>query len=218
MKVTLSRIVPKMPSWDISLGLANAIYTTSWIGLLFGAAITAIATGAAYWSSTVRDRYSDERTAVLEASTEQAKLEQARIGETNLRLQIDLERERGARIKIEAGLASRRVSDEQCLRIRERLANAGSIPQILIITQADEEQAAYAEQLLRCLQQTGTHVALQRNGIMMGVPPGLHVQLPASAGGAALREAFEQAGIEANYFVNAGSSITITTGPKPQRF
>ena len=89
-----------MSIWDLShIELADRVYPISWVGLIVGALLTAVATLAAFWASGVREMHADARTASLEATTEQAKLEQARIAQGNIQLQIDLERERSAASK-----------------------------------------------------------------------------------------------------------------------
>jgi hypothetical protein len=208
-----------MSIWDLSnIDLANKLYPISWAGLVIGAILTAIATLTAFWSSGVREMYSDSRTASLEAAAEHAKLEQARLSESNLKLQIDLERERGARLEIESRLSSRRVSTQQCQRLLEDLSKVQPLHQTLVIVQSDEEQARYGNDIVTCLSKTGAHVSLQRNGIMLGVAPGLSVELPSTESGQSFRKAFAAAGIEARYEETNGDSIVIVVGPKLQRF
>ena len=207
-----------MSIWNVSLDAANLIYALSWIGLLVGAALTLLATAAVFWSSGVRDKYADERTVSLEFSTAEAKLEQAKIQESNLRLQIDLERERAARIEIETGLASRRVSPQQCAGTRERLAQVRLLPQTLVITQLEEESNIYAAQITDCLKGAGVPANIQRNGIMIGIRPGLQIHIPKTPQAEAVKQALSEAGIEANYITINGESMVITVGPKPQKF
>jgi hypothetical protein len=84
-----------MPIWDASLETANRWYDIPWYGLLISGIIAALAAAATvtflflqFWSSGVREKYSDLRTSALELETEKAKRDAAAAGERAAELEV----------------------------------------------------------------------------------------------------------------------------------
>jgi len=82
--------------FDVTLPVADAIFTWANVMLVIGAVLTVVGTAAVFWSAGIRERYADERIAANEAEAAKAKAEVAR---------ARLEQER-----LKAQMAWRRVS------------------------------------------------------------------------------------------------------------
>lgn len=105
---------------DISLPLANLFYNLSNIALIVGAVLAVIGTVGTIWMGSIRDQYSDQRVSDNEAKTATAVAESAKanqraqeLHESNAKLEIELEKERIERLRLEKALAPRRISSEE---------------------------------------------------------------------------------------------------------
>jgi len=92
---------------NVSLPVADAIFTWANVLLVFGAVLAFVGTAAVFWSTGIRERYADERIAANEAETAKAKAETAR---------ALLEQER-----LKAQMAWRRISPNQAKQIADEL-------------------------------------------------------------------------------------------------
>ena len=92
---------------NISLPVADAVFTWSNVILVIGAVLAFVGTAGVFWSTGIRERYADERIAANEAETAKAKAEAA---------QARLEQER-----LRAQMAWRRISPEQAQHIVQAL-------------------------------------------------------------------------------------------------
>ena len=86
--MTKNRLMLSM--FDISLPLANAIYTWANVLLVLGAISAFVGTAGVFWSGGVRERFSDERIAANEAETARAKAEAAKAQLETERLKVQL--------------------------------------------------------------------------------------------------------------------------------
>jgi hypothetical protein len=152
-----------MAYFDISIDAANALYAWGWRLSLGGAIVTALGVGILFLGTRVRDRAFDqniatlrERTASSEERSNALEKETARITASNLELATNLERERAARARIESGLASRHVTDEQ----KTALINAllGVKMEIIISLYQNPEASAYASEVTAALTEAGQTV------------------------------------------------------------
>lgn len=112
---------------DLSLTAANQVSNIGNFALIGGAFIVRLGTWLTIWSGGHKERYADERISTNEAQTATANADAAKairetegIRKENLTLSLKLEQEHAARLKIESGLASRRVTGNK----REALVNA----------------------------------------------------------------------------------------------
>ena len=122
-----------MSIWDVSIELANKVYTLAYVALVVGAILTAISTMSLFWASGFRDKFSDEQiqtakaiaaTATERASNAQAEAAQATERGNTLalaaeaarteqeRLKIDLAREQIARLKFQGEFSWRTISND----------------------------------------------------------------------------------------------------------
>ena len=88
---------------NISLPVADLVFTWANIVLVIGAVMAFVGTAAVFWSTGIRERYADERIAANEAETAKAKAEAA---------QARLEQER-----LKAEMAWRRVLPGQAAQV-----------------------------------------------------------------------------------------------------
>jgi hypothetical protein len=148
---------------DISLARANQFYTWGWRASVIGAVITMCGVGLLWLGTRVRDRDFDENIARLHdraASSEERagalEKETARLTSGNLELATNLERERAARARIEAGLASRHVTAEQ----KSALVNAlkGVRLEVVISRYDVPETTAYANEIAAALIEAGQSI------------------------------------------------------------
>jgi hypothetical protein len=149
---------------------------------------------------------SRERTAALTASVAEAN---ARAAEANK----IAEQERLARRRIEAGLASRRLSPEQASRFVASLTPfRGVMPAVSVTVLGDAEAKGFAEDLARAIDRAGIPVHLDLTGVMVPPPYGLIVtDTPTSA----IRGALNTAGIPAQYRLETAETPRIVVGLKP---
>jgi hypothetical protein len=149
--------------FDISLARANQFYTWGWRASVIGAVITMCGVGLLWFGTRVRDRDFDENIARLHdraASSEERagalEKETARLTSGNLELATNLERERAARTRIEAGLASRHVTAEQ----KTALINAlkGVKLEVVISRYDIPETTAYANEIAAALVEAGQSI------------------------------------------------------------
>jgi hypothetical protein len=100
-----------------------------------------------------RDHDFDESLARLHESAALSEKQSRELERSNLQLATTLERERAARARIEAGLASRHVRPEQRTALIEALR--GVVLDIAITKYNDPEASAYASEVSRALTDAG---------------------------------------------------------------
>lgn len=105
--------------FDMSLATANAVYGLANAVTIVAAVLTVIGVGGVVWSGRVRDQYTAEETeklrhgtAVAQSTAASANEKAAELTRSNLMLQIDLEREKSARRRLER-VVPRRITRAQ---------------------------------------------------------------------------------------------------------
>jgi hypothetical protein len=127
------------------------------------------------------------------------------------------EEERLARVKIEAGLASRRLGpDREPKFIASLIAFRGSLPAINVTILGDLEAREFGVDLAKAIQRAGVPVRFDETGVMVPPPYGLLITDTPSG---ALKAAFEAAGVPQVTYASAVSAVpTILVGLKPPAF
>jgi hypothetical protein len=141
---------------DISLATANRLYSWGWGLSVFGAAVTMFGIGMLWMGTRVRDHDFDENIARLHDSAALSEERSKQLEKGNLELATVLERERAARARIEAGLASRHVRPEQKATLKEALKGANITA--VISRYNDPECSAYAKEVALALSDAGVEV------------------------------------------------------------
>ena len=185
---------------NVSLPVADAIFTVANIILVIGAILAFVGTAAVFWSTGIRERYADERTATNEAQTAKANAEAA---------QARLEQER-----LKSQMAWRRVS----------AAHAQKMVQVLRGTKletwdtfvgSDPEATLYREDVNAVLEAAGVKTKFY-SGYARAI--GLGVRGGTAEQRAALVQAFEAAGLQVINSTDPGfgkNELEVLVGSKP---
>lgn len=214
---------------DISLATANNLANWGNFALILGAVLVLLGTWLTVWAGGAKERFADERISSNERLTETAKADAAKafeeaekIRETNLKLAIQLESERAARVKIERGLASRGVSRDRKPFLIE---NIKGIHQQLVIKVerlvGDTEAKRFGDQLVECFKEAGVQVIETQIGISPGFPDGVTVISPEPPDDNKLAIAMKAAGISPTVIqrgVGPDISDVVKIGLKPPSF
>ena len=161
-----------------------------------------------YLSATnANSRIADAQTRAATLELEAAKLRQTTVG-----LELDLERERALRVKMQNAIAWRRITPVQEAKLVEML---GAHPMTVSVQAAagDPESTLYADDIRRTLRAGGfTVIAALRNfsGPMHGL--GLSTNSPDER--SLVASAFKAADIEFGDDVTPASEVTIIVGSK----
>lgn len=217
----------KLEIFSLSQSHADLIFKVSNIGLIVGALFVFLGTIGTIWSGAIRERYSDERTARNEAETATAKATAASANEraasaneraatanenaavanerteelkkSNLQLQTELEKERTERLRLEASIAPRQISEQQRGVLIAALRAAPQPISVQVTLIGDEESANYGKSLVDALGAAG--VQGQANRIGMTAPPQYGVSLKLEKNrpkSQSIKAAFERAHIPVN--------------------
>jgi hypothetical protein len=201
-----------MSVFDISQPLADALSGWSNVALTVGAFLVLVGTIGVFWTGGIRERYADERISKNEAETATAKATAAVANESaananertevlrqsNIEVQRQLEKERIERLRLEASIVPRRLSDNQRSSFISALLAA---PQPLLIdftVIGDQEAAAFGEAIGAALEAARVQGKMNRIGMM--APPVYGVLLTLRNGNQrslAIKAAFEKAQIPA---------------------
>jgi hypothetical protein len=204
-----------MSMWNVSIEIANRVYTGAYVALVLGAALTAIATMSLVWASALRDKYADqqvqtarsdaakdtesadvaraaaalaiERGKALEVAAEQARVEQGR-------LKVALEHEQVERLRFQSEFAWRALTADQRQRLLSILS-ASPNPVHLEFVANDPEVMSFAIQFQKLFRQAGWTVSFSANTYPGAILVGIIV--PNSTGSATevLRSSLTKAGI-----------------------
>ncbi len=172
------------------------------------------------WGTRVRDHDFESQMGQLDISAGKANESAEILKKGNIELQTTLERERSARLKLEAQIAPRSLSESQRAALIKALIAAPQ-PFIIDITLiGDREAEMYGEQLLSALQEA--KVQGQTNKIGMIAPPRYGIQItlqPNSTKSLSFKNALEKASIPAIFsFGNTGQfDAQILIGLKPMK-
>jgi hypothetical protein len=151
--------------FDISLDAANRLYTWGWGLSVSGAMVTMLGVGMLWIGTRVRDHDFDENIARLHDSAALSEERSKQLEKSNLELATVLERERGARAHIEAGLATRHVRPEQRAALIDALKGAKLA--VVISKYGDAETSTYAGEVASALRDAGA-IAEEGSTIMSG--------------------------------------------------
>ena len=110
-----------MGFFDLSLYRANQFYSWGWRASVFGAVITAVGVGLLMLGTRVRDRDFEDQVATLHGRAADAEEISKKLDQANLLLGTELERERLARVRIEAQIEPRTLSAWQQRSIAEAM-------------------------------------------------------------------------------------------------
>lgn len=190
---------------DISLDTANRFYTWGWKASLVGATVTLIGVGLLMWGTRVRDHDFEAKMAQLNINAANAISESANASERaanvekqNIELQTILERERSARLKLEAQIAPRSLSSPQRDALVKYLIEAAKPLNVNVILIGDREAELYGNQIASALQEAKVHFQLNHVGIMSPPPYGIQITLqPNSTKSISFKNAFEKASVPA---------------------
>jgi hypothetical protein len=199
-----------MRIFDISQSLADAMFGWSNLALSVGAFVVLLGTIGVLWTGGMRERYADERVSRNEAETAAAKATAAIANEnaananertevlqkSNLEVQRVLEKERTERLRLEASIAPRGLSEHQRLSFIAALRAAPQPLTIEFTVIGDQEAALYAEAIGAALNAAKVQGSMNRIGMIAPPPYGVLLTLRnGSTRSIAIKAAFERAHI-----------------------
>jgi hypothetical protein len=217
----------KLEIFNLSQSHADLIFKISNIGLIFGALFVLLGTIGAIWTGAIRERYSDERTARNEAETATAKATAAsanaraasaneraatanenaalanerteELKKFNLQLQTELEKERVERLRLEASIAPRHISEKQRGALIAALRAAPQPISVQVTLIGDEESANYGKLLINALGAAGVQGQTSTMGIVSPPQYGVSIRLDKNRQKShSIKAAFEKAHIPVN--------------------
>jgi hypothetical protein len=219
--------------WNVSADAADFWFSAfSWL-LVVAAILVGIATYGVTIMGSAKERFADERISANEAETAraiaesdaakegvaQSNAEAARANEHSKRLEIELEKERGDRLKLEARLAPRRISGEAAGYLVAALSETPAPGTIRIVSAIlDQESTDFADDLAAVIGKTqwkGVRISLWTRpikGVAIATTEG---SVPPSAA-VALSGALDVAGIShVTTTISAADLKTIPPGFRP---
>lgn len=213
--------------FNISSATADSIYNYSNIALIFGTTIALIATIAAIYSSSIREQYSNERTATNERLTIVAKAEAAKATEnsaiankiaseanesaakSNLRA-IEVEKQN---IELRIKFSSRHIGKKQYDILVSILSKNPST--FNIETMGDPESGMYAADILKTFLDSGWNV--DKKEFPLGVIwTGIQIFQTNDPAALYIADALKAAKIKFNIGNEFREKATIMIGGKPQ--
>jgi hypothetical protein len=215
--------------FNISSSTADTIYNYSNIALIFGTTIALIATIGAIYSSSIREQYSNERTALNERLTIVAKAEAAKAIEnaadanknaaeayenaakSNL-LAKEVEKQN---IELRIKFASRHIDQRQhTILVSELSKNPSSFN---IESMGDPESGMYAADILKTFLDSGWEV--DKKEFPLGVIwEGIIIFQTNDPAALRIADAFKKAGINFKIGNQFYEKATIMIGGKPKSF
>jgi hypothetical protein len=196
-----------MALFDLSQGAADMLFGWANVILIFGAALVLVGTIGAIWTGGIRERYAGERlsgnevkTAKAIAAASEANERTAEFQVQSKQAQLDLERERVARLKLEEKLRPRSISEEERRQLLATLKSEAKGRVFVIPKTFDEEAEEYASQISNVLQEAGYTIepwtnqrpfSFGRSGVFIWVKD--FAKPPPHAGG--IQHAFKEIGI-----------------------
>jgi hypothetical protein len=146
--------------FDVSLPWANFWYDAFNVMLFVGAFAVAVGTYGSIKMGAVKERFSDERTTLLETQTEQARAQlgtaqadiakaNAKIAEANARV-AEAEKQN---LDLRAKIASRRITGEQHKILVDELSKSPGLFDIAVM--GDPESSLFASDILKTLADAG---------------------------------------------------------------
>lgn len=218
-----------VPGWD---SVASASWWSSlyfWLSIvaLIGLGVFEVASHrysdrkdelAAAEQKAIQRRHDDEMTRLhLETAKANENAEATR--ERAAQLEITLEQERAARLRLQRQSADRTIDDEQRAILSRVIAAGPPNIRVFLSLLSDQEAAAFGEQLARALKDAGATIAgIGRGNTIYPPPIGVIVEVSAlNAPSMTILRALQEAGIEASSrptFPEA-AMVRLTVGVKP---
>jgi hypothetical protein len=207
---------------SISEGAANTIYSISNIALICGTTIALLGTIGAIYSSSIRNRFSNERIAENERLTIEAKTEAALAQENaakanenaaqfNMRA-VELEKQN---TELRIKFSNRRINEEQHRILVNELSKHPS--SFNIETMGDPESTLYAADILKLFQDSGWQVD-QKNFPLGVMWIGIIIYQTNDPAAVVVAEALKKAGISFSIGNQFREKVTIMVGGKPPVF
>jgi hypothetical protein len=207
---------------QISLETANKFYSWGWRLSLIGAAVTLIGVCLLMWGTRVRDHDFEAKVASATVSAATANERAAALTKEAADVQVVLERERIERLKLEAAIAPRRLTQQQRDAFVAALANDKRSLVVTVTKLGDQEAALYADALISALTTAGVG-GINVNNVGVMAPPRYGVSLTVNINdpkGGAIRAALNAAGIPFTLSVAAlqsrNADILVGLKPLPQ--
>jgi len=165
--------------------------------------------------------HSKQEQTRLEADMAHARAHGERLHKQNLELQLEVERERMARLRLEERLAPRHILAAQRFKLRSELAPFKGQAISIVTHPGDPELATFAGEIKGTLEQAGIVVSMTP-ALVFGKPqPGLTLEVGANRTrfATSLAKALMDAGVCSGPVAAAESDnselLEITVGPKP---
>jgi len=221
------RFIKFMP--DLSLPAANLWNAIGNFALIAGAFFVLLGTWLTIWTGGQKERYADERISTNEKDTSVARAEAANaIKETetikneNLKLSLQLEQERSARLKIESGLASRRLTGSKRKLLVNSLKSIQPTPHVdLQRIVGDAETRSFGAELIASFNEAGVMITDFTAAMALGFPEGITIIGPMLPQENGIAIAFKTAGFTPSVVqgpVREGFSVRVIVGLKPPSF
>lgn len=192
--------------FDVSLATANRLYIGGWYLAFIASIITACGLGMQWIGTRVRDRDFDENIAKLHENAALSEERSKLLEKGNLELATILERERAARARIEAGLASRHVRPEQRATLIEMLR--GLTLTVVLSRHNDLETTEYAREVASALNDAGINI--QEGSLIVSDPSSLAGLLVEEAADPRLINALFMAGLATQKMESAKNDMLLT--------
>jgi hypothetical protein len=192
-----------------------ATYWLGWIkaGKNIGAFLVAIGVAAEFLGDFIAKPYEDkiENSRKAELASLHAESDKARAAAAEANRIA--ENERLARVKIEAGLASRRLTDEQITKLASAFSKIkGHLSPIKFGRLGDKEAHDFATDILKAVDASG--IAIELSEIATQSPPRYGLKISDGL----LKAAFDSAGIKVDEIIPPNAILMIFVGLKPPPF
>jgi hypothetical protein len=152
------------------------------------------------------------RIADVQARSATLELEAARLRQSTVGLELDLERERSLRVKMQKEIAWRRITPAQEAKLVEML-RAHPMSVIVEAVAGDPESTLYGDDIRRALKAAGFIVSAGLKNFS-GPMHGLGISTNPSDERSIVASAFKAADIEFGDDISSASEVTITVGSK----
>jgi hypothetical protein len=151
----------------------SAAYWLSWINVakITGAFLVAIGVAAEFVGDWVAKPLEDRISAAREAELAKANENAATARERTAQLEVTLEQERAARIRLQKQSADRHIDDEQQAILSKAIAAGPPNIRVFLTLLSDQEAAAFGEELARALQKAGASIVGVGRGNTIYPPP-----------------------------------------------
>lgn len=186
---------------NISLEVANTIYTYASIVAITAALISACGGVLTYMASSVQDRYSDQAianankmSAEANNAAAQANVTTEKLTKQNLELSIQLETEKKERLKIEESLRTRVLTEKEADKLIKGLESARGIASVIVaIARQEPEVINYSRQIIQTLKKAGINTLVSNTHIFStGSNTGMHVVIFEGPGYSTVEKAIKE--------------------------